>query len=80
MASGYDEAVTAIPRPGAATDRHRCDTSVVVFDQYGVALLVAILSGGLAFVINATWPVHNCGNRYCRHVSRDEDFDEQDLG
>ena len=48
----------------------------MVFDQYGLALLLAILSGALAFVINASWPVHNCGNRYCRHVARDEDFEE----
>jgi hypothetical protein len=48
----------------------------VVFDQYGVALLVAIISGALAFVINAGWPVHDCGNRYCRHAVREDDTDE----
>jgi hypothetical protein len=50
----------------------------VVFDQYGVALLVAILCGVLAFTVNATWPVHDCGNRYCRHVVRDDEL-EQDI-
>ena len=50
----------------------------MVFDQYGVALLFAILSGVLAFTINASWPVHDCGNRYCRHVARDDDL-EQDF-
>jgi hypothetical protein len=48
----------------------------VVFDQYGVALLVAIISGALAFMINASWPVHDCGNRYCRHVGRNDDLEE----
>jgi len=48
------------------------------FDQYGVAFLIAIISGALAFVINSSWPVHDCGNRYCRHVVREDEL-EQDI-
>jgi hypothetical protein len=48
----------------------------VLFDQYGVALLIAIISGALAFAINANWPVHDCGNRYCRHVVREDEIEQ----
>jgi hypothetical protein len=38
-----------------------------------LALAIAIISAGAAFVMNATWAVeHDCGNRYCRHVRRDD--------
>lgn len=48
----------------------------MVFDQYGVAFLMAMISGVLAFAINANWPLHNCGNRYCRHVVREDDLEQ----
>lgn len=50
----------------------------MLFDSHGVAFVLAIISGALAFVINASWPAHDCGNRYCRHVPRDEEL-EQDF-
>ena len=55
--------------------RHACDTTRVAFDQYSLAFLVAILCGALAFSINANWPIHDCGNRYCRHVARDDELE-----
>ena len=76
---GDDEAAMAIPHRGAVVRSDGCDTSPVLFDQYGVAFLLAIVSGALAFVINASWPVHNCGNRYCHHLAREDEFDEPDL-
>ena len=46
----------------------------MTFDQYSLAFVVAILCGALAFSVNANWPAHDCGNRYCRHPARDDEL------
>lgn len=49
---------------------------LVITDAGALALMLAIMSGVIAIVLQETWqPVHDCGNRYCSHVRRDEDED-----
>jgi hypothetical protein len=51
-----------------------CHTEPVpAVDATTVATLVALLSGGLAIAVSSWRPVHDCGNRYCRHVEREEE-------
>lgn len=47
---------------------------LVITDAGAAALMLAIMSGVLALVVHSTCdPVHDCGNRYCRHVRREDD-------
>jgi len=51
--------------------RARYDDVLVLSESGALALIVAIITAGAAFVVSATWAVeHDCGNRYCRHVRR----------
>lgn len=50
---------------------------LVITDSGALALMLAILSGVVALVVNSSWhPMHDCGNRYCHHVKRGDEDDD----
>ncbi len=70
----------AVPRSGGvgAARRWHTDLVLILTDSGAAALMLAIVCGAIALVVQASWQAeHDCGNRYCRHVKRGDDSDSQ---
>lgn len=70
-----DDISPALGLSARRRERHN-DVVLVITDTGAIALMLAIMSGVVAIVLQETWqPVHDCGNRYCRHVDRSREDD-----